>query len=86
MDERRLGPQWHSMSHRRLEVKGAWQCIQPFARATFGHNWRQGRSKGYHRQSQLLRILERVREDSIRLRLKFYKEVYREVYRESMWG
>ena len=35
MDERRPGPQWPSMFHRGLEVKGAWQSIQPLLEPHF---------------------------------------------------
>ena len=35
MDESRPGPQWPSMCHRGLEVKGAWQSIQPLSEPGF---------------------------------------------------
>ena len=38
MDERCPGPQWPSMCHRGLEVKEAWQSIQPLLEPHFVMN------------------------------------------------
>ena len=64
MAECRVGPQWHSLCVRGLEVQSKHEAVQQLVRTALGHHWRNCGDEGCLRSPELLEFLGEARKDS----------------------
>ena len=64
MAECRVGPQWHSLYLRGLEVQSKHEAVQQLVRTALGHHWRNCGDEGCLRWPELLEFLGGPRKDS----------------------
>ena len=64
MAECRVGPQWHSLCVRGLEVQSKHEAVQQLVHTALGHHWRNCGDEGHLRSPELLEFLGGARNDS----------------------